>query len=257
MTKRFIIALLLLLSVPVSLSAQEQDVLTITVNGVSFNMIRVEGGTFLMGDPSIPCRRPAPAHQETVSTYYIGETEVTEEMWRAVMGDAFFEYYKDVNNQQYFEDSLQLPVFSATYIECVRFIYKLKELTGRKFRLPTGAEWEYAARGGAKSRGYMYSGSNNIDEVACYNGQNLRRGHVTVNVKSKKPNELGIYDMSGNVAEWCNELYGDPNFAGYYVLRGGSESDHDARDCTPTSRYPGHPGFKYTTLQGFRLVLEL
>lgn len=247
MTKRFIIALLLLLSVPVSLSAQGQDVLTFTVNGVSFNMIRVEGGTFLMGDPSIPCRRPVPAHQETVSTYYIGETEVTVEMWKAVMGNI-----PDFN----YKDSLQKPVESVDYIECVRFIYKLKELTGRKFRLPTGAEWEYAARGGAKSRGYMYSGSNNIDEVAQYNGIELGRLHITLNVKSKKPNELGIYDMSGNVAEWCNELYGDPDFSGYYVLRGGCESG-DALECTPTSRYPGSPSFKFTMTQGFRLVLEL
>lgn len=180
-----------------------------TVNGVDFKMIKVEGGTFTMGEGK-------KAHEVTLSEYYIGEFEVTQELWEAVMG----------SNPSYFKGGI-LPVEYVSWNDCQAFINKLNRLTGKTFRLPTEAQWEYAARGGSKSKGYKYSGSNNRDEVAWYSGRNTRP------VGTKSPNELGIYDMSGNVWEWCNDWHGryssdpqtdpqGPSSGSSRVLRGGS-----------------------------------
>ncbi|MGM9868598.1 MAG: formylglycine-generating enzyme family protein, partial [Sodaliphilus sp.] len=170
---------------------------TFTVNGVSFDMVKVEGGTFTMGateeQGSDVFSDEKPTHQVTLSSYYIGKTEVTQELWQAVMG----------SNPSYFTGT-NLPVENVSWEDCQSFIIKLNVLTGKKFRLPTEAEWEYAARGGNNSQGYKYSGSNTIEDVAWYIKNNNSMTHP---VATKTPNELGIYDMSGNVEEWCSDWY--------------------------------------------------
>ena len=172
---------------------------TFTVNGVSFKMIYVEGGTFMMGasDDDYEARDiEKPAHEVTLSSYSIGETEVTQELWTAVMG----------NNPSYSPDNPRYPVEEVSWYDCQAFILKLNEMTGRQFRLPTEAEWEFAARGGNKSQGYKYAGSNTYYEV-MWCAHNFHHG--TEEVASKAPNELGLYDMSGNVWEWCQDYYGN------------------------------------------------
>lgn len=193
-----------------------------TVNGVSFTMIAVKGGTFTMG--ATPEQTGAdsdelPTHSVTLSDYYIGETEVTQELWRAVMG----------SNPSEFPGNSRRPVETVSWNDCQTFISKLNQLTDGRFRLPTEAQWEYAARGGNKSKGYTYSGSNTIDDVAWYTSNSSSTTHP---VKTKAPNELGIYDMSGNVWEWCSDWEGSyssaaqtdptgPATGSFRVIRGG------------------------------------
>lgn len=168
---------------------------TFTVNGVQFTMVEVGGGTFTMGatseQGSDAWDEEKPAHEVTLSDYYIGQTEVTQALWEAVMG----------SNPSDSKGG-NLPVERVSWDDCQVFIQKLNQLTGKQFRLPTEAEWEYAARGGRKSRGYKYAGGNNIDSVAWCDGNS---GNETHPVATKQANELGIYDMSGNVLEWCSD----------------------------------------------------
>ena len=178
--------------------AWTNETMTLEANGVSFTMIPVEGGTFTMGATSEmedPIDDEMPTHQVTLSSYYIGETEVTQALWKAVMG----------SNPSYDEGD-DLPVECVSWNDCQTFINLLNSLTGKDFRLPTEAEWEFAARGGNQSRHTQYSGSSRIDDVAWYKDNS---GYGTHPVKTKQPNELGIYDMSGNVFEWCQDWYGD------------------------------------------------
>ena len=227
---------------------------TFTVNGVSFDMIAVEGGTFTMGatseQGSDAYDDEKPAHQVTLSSYYIGKTEVTQELWQAVMG----------SNPSYFSDT-NLPVETVSWNDCQSFIAKLNELTGKKFRLPTEAEWEYAARGGNKNQGYKYSGSKTIDDVAWNYSNSSSKTHP---VATKAPNELGIYDMSGNVWEWCSDWYGSyrssaqtnptgPNSGSHRVRRGGSW-DYHAGYCRVSSRTGNYPTSRSYNL-GLRLAL--
>ena len=226
------------------LNTSEPSKQTFNVNGVEFKMIKVEGGTFSMGATSEQTNYnndEKPVHSVTLSDYYIGETEVTQELWRAVMG----------SNPSWFKGNNQRPVESVSWDDCQKFIKKLNRWTGKEFRLPTEAEWEYAARGGKYSRGYKYSCSNNSDEVAWY-GSNS--GSKTHSVKTKKANELGLYDMSGNVWEWCNDWWGcyqsnsqtnptGPSEGGSRVIRGGGWGGSDGyvrvsdrRDGTPDYR---------------------
>ena len=188
-----------------------KDVETITVNGVSFDMIKVEGGTYKMGSNDGESDEK-PVHDETVATFQIGKTEVTQELWQAVMGA----------NPSNFKGEANLPVEKVSWTDCNTFITKLNQATGKNFRLPTEAEWEYAARGGNKSQGFTYSGSNTIGDVAWYDGNSSSKTHP---VAQKQPNELGIYDMSGNVWEWTSDKYStdysQPRTSSNRVSRGG------------------------------------
>ena len=236
-----------------NLNMQAND-LDFTANGVSFKMIRVEGGTFTMGatseQGSDAYDDEKPAHQVTLSSYYLGETEVTQELWQAVMG----------SNPSKFKGA-DRPIENVSWDDCQTFIRKLNSLTGKTFRLPTEAEWEYAARGGNKSQGYKYSGSNTVGNVAWFDDNS---GSKTHSVKIKSPNELGIYDMSGNVWEWCQDWYGSyssspqtnstgPASGSGRVDRGGGWGNN-ARGCRVSFRDYITPDFRSYRL-GFRLVL--
>lgn len=226
---------------------------TLTVNGIKYNMVWVDGGTFRMGATSeqgSEISDEKPVHSVTLSGYYIGKTEVTQALWQAVMG----------SNPSYFEGD-GLPVEQVSWDDCQKFIRKLNSLTGQNFRLPTEAEWEFACRGGNNSRGYKYSGSNYIDNVAWYDGNS---GDKTHPVATKSPNELGIYDMSGNVWEWCADWYGDyssgrqtnpkgPYDGSYRVYRGGCWFIY-ARYCRSSIRFIYYPTFRIIYL-GLRLAL--
>lgn len=209
---------------------------TFTVNGIQFTMVEVGGGTFTMGatseQGSDAWDEEKPAHEVTLSDYYIGQTEVTQALWEAVMGSNPSDSKGD-----------NLPVERVSWDDCQVFIQKLNQLTGKQFRLPTEAEWEYAARGGRKSRGYKYAGGNNIDSVAWCDGNS---GNKTHPVATKQANELGIYDMSGNVLEWCSDWCGDytsssqsdpqgSSSGSFRVIRGGCYYNF-ARNCRVSYR---------------------
>lgn len=227
---------------------------TYTANGVSFDMMMVKAGTFTMGATSemkYPDSDEKPTHQVTLTNdYYIGKTEVTQALWKAVMG----------NNPSYFKGD-NLPVENVSWDDCKKFISKLNSLTGQNFRLPTEAEWEFAARGGNNSNHCQYSGSNELGDVAWYHGNS---GYNTHAVATKKPNELGLYDMSGNVCEWCSDWYGyysrglqtnptGPSSGSYRVIRGDSWRDI-AWSCRSSIRVNNTPDFSDNDL-GLRLVL--
>ena len=238
-------------------SGEEFTYETFNVNGVSFDMAEVEGGTFTMGateeQGSDVSDNEKPAHQVTLAPYYIGKTEVTQELWEAVMG----------SNPSFFSGNKNRPVENVSWDDCQVFINKLNRLTGKRFRLPTEAEWEYAARGGKKSKGYKYSGSNTIDDVAWYDTNSAGTTHP---VASKAPNELGLYDMSGSVWEWCSDWYSSsyyssssqnnptgPASGSYRVFRGGSWN-YDARYCRVSYRNDSSPTKRFNYL-GLRLAL--
>ena len=219
---------------------------TFTVNGVSFEMVRVDGGTFMMGSYTGESDEQ-PVHSETVATFYIGKTEVTQALWGAVMG----------SNPSHFRGA-NLPVECVSWDDCVEFCERLSRITGKNFRLPAEAEWEYAARGGNKSRGYTYSGSNNLQSVGWYADNS---GNCTHPVGTKLDNELGLYDMSGNVYEWTSDLYSS-NYNSYRnggslgsdrVKRGGSYF-YEAASCRSTYRGYDSPSDRYAFF-GLRLAL--
>ena len=236
---------------------------TFTVGGVTFKMIAVEGGTFTMGGTSEQGSdaydNERPTHSVTLSSYSIGETEVTQALWQAVMG----------SNPSYFSGSNK-PVECVSWDDCQDFIRKLNALTGENFRLPTEAEWEYAARGGNKSRGYKYAGSNTLGNVAWYwdnipSQSSGSAGYGTQVVATKSPNELGLYDMSGNVWEWCQDWYDSyssgsqtnptgPSWGSDRVLRGGCWG-FSARSCRVSIRDCYAPDSRHNDL-GLRLALQ-
>lgn len=235
-------------------TANEEKV-SFTVKGVTFNMILVKGGTFDMGataEQGTDAKADEkPVHSVTLSDYYIAETEVTQALYEAVIG----------SNPA---DSVgaELPVVLIEWGDADLFASKLSEITGRKFRLPTEAEWEYAARGGNKSKGFKYAGSNNISDVAWFN--NIEGGSHTV--KGKAPNELGIYDMSGNVDEYCADDYApyskdsqtnpkcELKDGGDVTVRGGSFVS-EASDCR-VSRRGSSRGYVFGSL-GFRIAMSV
>ena len=238
-----------------SVSSGSNEISIPVKNGITIDMVKVEAGTFMMGatlEMQDPWGDEKPVHQVTLTNdYYMGKYEVTQALWQAVMGS---------NPSKFKGDNL--PVEQVSWNDCQEFISKLNSMTDRKFRLPTEAEWEYAARGGKKSRGYQYSGSCNISDVAWYTDNSGSKTHP---VGTKQANELGLYDMTGNVLEWCQDWYGsyvgssqtNPTGAvsgSYRVFRGGSWCSL-ARNCRSSYRYCDSPVIRFNLL-GLRLVLS-
>ena len=227
--------------------------LDFTVNGVTFTMVRVEGGTFMMGataEQTGAYSNEKPAHRVTLSDYYIGQTEVTQALWEAVMGET------PTSDGDQWEPVYGLgdnyPAYNISYDDVLSFISKLNSLTGRTFRMPTEAEWEYAARGGNKSKGYLYSGGNTLDNLGWYESNSSSKAHP---VAQKSANELGLYDMSGNVWEWCSDWYDTyssspqtnptgPRTGSDRVLRGGGLYN-DATYCRVAVRVRNTPSLRY------------
>lgn len=218
-----------------------------TVNGISFAMTYVKGGIFSMGATpeqvdSYPDEKPC--KNISVNSFYLASSEVTQALWTAVMKD----------NPSFFQGP-QLPVENVSWNECQQFIKKINELTGKSFRLPTEAEWEYAARGASRSQRYQYSGSNNVEAVAWYAGNSGFETHV---VASKQFNEIGLFGMSGNVSEWCQDTYVlssyDSMQSPYRIVKGGCWND-EPRDCRVARKSSRHFDNKANTI-GFRLALS-
>jgi len=236
----------------------ENKITTYTINGVSFNMVDVDGGTFYMGAPDFDDYAETwerPVHQVTVKEFSIGQTEVTQELWDAVMGSE--------SNPSHSKSDPKLPVERVTWDECQAFVSTLGSLTGKRFRLPTEAEWEFAARGGNKGHNYLYSGSDSINDVGWYKDNANKMTHV---VGQLQPNELDLYDMTGNVWEWCSDVYAlytaqpqnnpqGPKTGNVRIFRGGSYDRVIARHCRNTYRAYEQQSIRRYDL-GFRIVLD-
>ncbi len=241
----------------------------------------VEGGKFLMGAQndkpngknydSEAGLNESPIHSVTISTFYMGETEVTQALWYAVMRNNPSEHKGD-----------DFPVEIITWHDCQEFIRKLNQMTNKHFRLPTEAEWEYAARGGKYTHGYKYAGSNRIDDVAWYwrnSGDKYLSGEESIeekrknncrthSVKGKSPNELGLYDMSGNVWEWCSDWDGGRVYYekspsknpqgpenGWQRIQRGGAFNNNSDNCRVSIR-GGYEPDSYGWMMGFRLALD-
>lgn len=224
-------------------------------DGINIEMIKVEAGTFMMEatkEVKEPYKIELPAHEVLLTEdYYIGKYEVTQALWNVVMDSKYSTNDGDL-----------LPKNYVSWNDCQEFIEKLNKITGLKFRLPTEAEWEYAARGGKKSKRYLYSGSNNVLDVAWYDGNSSNKRHP---VGTKQANELGIFDMGGNVSEWCQDLWGQyqndsqinplGSSAGTkHVIRGGNYF-FDIRICYLSYRMFAESNYK-DAFGGFRLALS-
>ncbi len=225
------------------------------VRGIVNNMVPLNGGSFLMGATSEQSAGAGddewPVHNVTLSSFRIGRCEVTQEEWQAVMG----------NNPSRFRGARR-PVDNVSWRDCQTFIKKLNDLSGKHFRLPTEAEWEFAARGGNNSRGYTYSGSNSVGSVAWYSATSGSRTHE---VGSKSPNELGLYDMTGNLWEWCSDWYGSydsdgqvdptgPYSSSTRAIRGGGWNG-GPDNCRVANRDGRAPGYRSDRL-GLRLAMD-
>ena len=240
---------------------EKQDFSEKVILGHSFDMIYVNGGSFLMGDSLEDAdEEDIPVHEVQLSSYYLGKYPVTQGLWESLMG----------NNPSFFK-GLERPVEQVSWEDCQDFIKKLNDLTGKSYRLPTEAEWEYAARGGQESKGYLYAGNDKLKEVAWY----AENSHgETKEVGQRMPNELGLYDMSGNVDEWCQDWYDGefykqcadngatvnpqgPDRGVSRVYRGGSWHD-SPQYCRVASRYDlaPLPEDRRDNL-GFRLAMSL
>jgi formylglycine-generating enzyme required for sulfatase activity len=270
-----IVTVVVILNVRRAPKTDVTDLCHLIINGVPMEMVYVEGGYFIMGSDSVmetkvdglgaverynPGNRydEFPPHRVYVHNFYIGKFEITQTQWFAIMNE---------NPSFYKNKGKNLPVENISFYDAVNFIRRLNELTGLDFDFPTEAEWEYAARGGRKSENYVYSGSNNLDEVAWY--KNNAPNNVTKEVGSKKPNELGIYDMSGNVWEWCRDYY-DPEYyktildtidprgaaiSSYRTFRGGSVQLGD-QECRCANREGYDPSARDSDY-GLRIVLRV
>ena len=235
---------------------------TIEVNGVQFNMVSIEGGTFTMGATNEDGEEDSdelPTQKVTLSPFTIGETEVTQGLWKAVMGNLPASFDGDYH-----------PMKDISWDDCQEFIDSLNKLTGRHFHLPTEAQWEYAARGGNRSKGYKYAGGSHIEEVAWFSANAWDKGKDSPDfgnhsVGTRKPNELGLYDMSGNVWEWCQDSYarydgtpkkdptGPQNSSNSYRVNRGGSWDYIATSARCSNRRNRTPDFRNFNL-GMRLA---
>jgi formylglycine-generating enzyme required for sulfatase activity len=223
------------------------------IKEIAENMVYVEGGTFMMGaDDEDAHAWEQPIHKVTIDSLYISKYLVTQRQWAAIMS----------YNPSKFKGDLQRPVERVSWLDCQYFIKRLNLKTGKRYRLPTEAEWEYVARGGQKSKGYKYAGSDDIDKVAWY-WDNADK--ITHTVGEKQMNELGLYDMSGNVFEWCSDWYDSdyygnsplanpqgPDNGTYRVARGGCRG-YSGNFCRVVHRY-GEESFRRAHNFGLRLV---
>ena len=227
------------------------------LDNIANNMVYIEGGTFMMGpiadEKWKPWDQEGQLHRVNLSSFYISKYEVTQEIWETVMENNPSTFY-----------GVKRPVENVSWEDCQVFIKKLNALTGRKYRLPYEAEWEFAARGGNRSMGYKHSGSNNINDVAWYERNS---SNMTHEVGLKKPNELGLYDMTGNVLEFCQDYYmvydgnaqtnpTGPTSGFFRVYRGGGwGSSIEYRYCHISARQPIGPSTAYNYV-GLRLALS-
>lgn len=246
-----------------------------TAFGMELQMVYVEGGTFMMGateeqgDDVVDAEKPV--HSVTLDGFYIGKYEITQAQWEAVMGTTVAQQCNKEFQEQGGDMELRgvgdnYPMYYVSWEEVQSFCKKLSAQAGKKYRLPTEAEWEYAARGGNKADGTKYAGSDNIDEVA-WNVSNGKSDETSYSVGMKRPNGLGLYDMTGNVWEWCSDWFGEsyysisstvnprgPSYGSNRVIRGGSWYD-DALYCRVSSRHCGMPDIRLSAF-GFRIVCE-
>ncbi len=245
----------------------QEEALRPMLIGVEQNMVRVAGGTFARGCTPDKygggcARDESPAHQVTVGTFHISKYEVTQALWTAVMGTTVGEQRNKSKGWELHGEGDQYPMYYVNWDEAQEFIVKLNELTGKRYRLPTEAEWEYAARGGSQSRGTEYAGSNDLGSVGWYDGNSGGKAHP---VGQKAANELGLYDMSGNVWEWCSDWYGEnyygsspstdpsgPSSGRAHVVRGGSWY-LAASFCRVAYRSGYSPDYRNSS-RGFRLA---
>ncbi len=240
---------------------------TETAFGINMKMVYVEGGIFTMGctgDQESQCEcDELPQRMTTVGSYYIGMLEVTQSQWEKVMGTSVYQQQSKVGDSTAKGVGADYPMCYVTWEDAKEFCARLSRQTGKNYSLPTEAEWEYAARGGKKYDGTKYSGSMNIDDVAWYFGNSGDSLHMC---GTKRPNALGLYDMSGNVWEWCEDWYGsqylqydniNPKGAASgtnRVMRGGSWN-YFTKGCRVTFRFSVPPDFCGSHI-GFRVVLH-
>ena len=251
--------------------SESGDTATFNIIGIPVKMIRVKAGSFTMGSSSYDNEK-WPRKVTLTQDYLIAETEVTQKLWVSLMGEA----HRPTNSgytewTTTFGDGEQYPAYYLSWNLCQEFIGVLSSLTHRQFRLPTEAEWEYAARGGHKSLGYKFPGSNDCGEVAWYENTSSLLGigdpdYGTHPVKTKKPNELGLYDMAGNIMEWCSDWYQKsfttaalvdpqgPETGAGRVLKGGSWGSNDTF-CRPAGRQVSSVDKQYQG-NGMRLVIS-
>ena len=249
----------------VPLEPELQEDYTETAFGIKLDMVYVKGGEFKMGatpeqlDDADDVEYPV--HTVTLDSYHIGRYEVTQGQWEAVMGTSLEEQRAlSTLDEGIAGEGADYPMYFVSWNEAREFCRKLSEKTGKKYVLPTEAQWEYAARGGKKSKGYKYSGSNDIDEVAWYQYNSDNETH---RVGTKKANELGLYDMSGNVWERCSDWWAyyveddtdnpqGPVSGSYHVIRGGGWGIN-AWSCRVSYRSDVYPGNRGSYL-GFRVA---
>lgn len=234
---------------------------------LGMKMIYVEGGEFIMGGTSEQGSevrvKETPIHKVSLGSYYIGECEVTQEQWKKVMGTTIYEQRDKGGYSDVYGVGADYPMYYVSWEEAMEFCRRLSEASGRKYSLPTEAQWEYAARGGKKTAGTKYSGGASVGSVAWYWGNSASEAHK---VRSKLPNTLGLYDMSGNIYEWCYDWYGEygaaavtspsgPSTGTYRVFRGGSWCS-DAASCRVSDRTYEKPGSRCYDY-GFRVAVTL
>lgn len=245
----------------------------ITIKGIPVTMVQVKGGTFSMGATAEQgesyARDERPVHKVVLSDYYISSCEVTQQLWEAVMGTTVEQQRNKANKDWPLRGVGDMyPMYYVSYNDIQEFLLALNTLTGKNFVLPTEAQWEYAARGGKKSKNHMFSGASSLDTIGWYNGNSSNQVQP---VAQQYPNELGIYDMSGNVWEWCRDWYAiltyrkdakkktnsnpqGAEMADDIVVRGGSAITDD-NSCRVSNRGHMNPEYR-NSVTGFRIVLE-